>query len=220
MPNRQLQGRAPSSLHAGAGGPSHRPATQHVLLLKLNRLTKWSVSAAAALVLLWRHDGDAMWCILGSIVNVILGKVLKKVVNQPRPHQPHTGDLPDSGMPSSHASSLAYLSVYVLASVAAQGSSMHLAGAGALVLAATFMAWLRIACGDHTPSQVLVGFILGSSTAYGWQQWGLKVLPVVNSSTWLGNVLNMIAMAAVSGFALVTIKRSASKDMRKLLHGS
>ncbi|KAK8661511.1 hypothetical protein V6N13_091110 [Hibiscus sabdariffa] len=46
----------------------------------LNRL--WLVSALFGGVILWRHDAEALWMAMESIVNVLLSIRLKRVLNQ------------------------------------------------------------------------------------------------------------------------------------------
>lgn len=107
-------------------------------------------------------------------MNSINGKVLKKVLNHERPEG---AEKADPGMPSSHAVSLSYLSVYAAsaliihggggggrvlpggvlhASAAAAGGVLPdwsvLPGAGALVAAGVFLTWLRVALGGAVKS--------------------------------------------------------------------
>jgi len=42
------------------------------------------------------------------------------------------------------------------------------AGAGALVGAGVFLAWLRVALGYHTAPQVIAGYAMGACTAAAW----------------------------------------------------
>lgn len=64
-------------------------------------------------VLLWRHDAEAIWVAMGSIVNALLSVVLKRVLNQERPV---AGLKSDPGMPSSHAQSIFFTVVFTIAS--------------------------------------------------------------------------------------------------------
>ncbi|KAL6222379.1 hypothetical protein ACLB2K_005771 [Fragaria x ananassa] len=80
----------------------------------LNRLSKWLVSGIFAVVILCRHDGEAMWAALGSVVNSILSIVLKKILNQERP-VPSLRSEP--GMPSSHSQSIFYIFMFAIFSI-------------------------------------------------------------------------------------------------------
>ena len=64
-------------------------------------------------VILWRHDAEALWMAMGSIVNALLSVGLKRVLNQERPV---AGLKSDPGMPSSHAQSIFFTVVFTIAS--------------------------------------------------------------------------------------------------------
>lgn len=125
-----------------------------VLLNSINDSAKWVVTLSAGGVLVWHHNIDVSWSLLGSIVTVFLCKVhkgpagwvpcltyvnkclcmcwqaLKKLINAQRPRY---AKKTDPGMPSSHASSMAYLSVYM---AIAWHPEQHLLADLGLVLAA------------------------------------------------------------------------------------
>ena len=49
---------------------------QHLSVLRrINSGTKWAVSAAAAMLLLLRHDSATLWCLAGSVASTVLCKV-------------------------------------------------------------------------------------------------------------------------------------------------
>lgn len=73
------------------------------------------VASAVAITLITRRDVATYLWVAGSILNAALSKILKRIINEARPEGARTAD---PGMPSSHAMSLFFLSVYV--SVAAQ----------------------------------------------------------------------------------------------------
>ncbi|KAL0692132.1 hypothetical protein Bca4012_059312 [Brassica carinata] len=50
-----------------------------------NRLSKWVVAALFGSVLLLRHDGAALWAVIGSVSNSALSVALKRILNQERP---------------------------------------------------------------------------------------------------------------------------------------
>ncbi|XWS42090.1 hypothetical protein CRYUN_Cryun17cG0138800 [Craigia yunnanensis] len=82
----------------------------------LNRLSKWLVAALFGGVILSRHDAEALWMAMGSIVNALLSVELKRVLNQERPV---AGLKSDPGMPSSHAQSIFFTVVFTIASIMA-----------------------------------------------------------------------------------------------------
>lgn len=117
---------------------------------------------------LYYHNVGAILYTMGSGVNYIIGKVLKKLIRQPRPDG---ADKIDHGMPSSHATSLSYLSVAALLNVLRHGGLRPTPSLSATVLAvlATVIAsrW-RVAAGYHTVPQVVVGWIVGCVDAFVW----------------------------------------------------
>ena len=66
-----------------------------------------------ASIILLRHDGTALWGIIGSVSNSALSVVLKRILNQARPA---TTSRTDPGMPSSHAQSISYISLFAILS--------------------------------------------------------------------------------------------------------
>ncbi|KAF9678282.1 hypothetical protein SADUNF_Sadunf07G0018700 [Salix dunnii] len=79
----------------------------------LNRLSKWLVAVLFGTVILWRHDAEAMWAVMGSIVNSILSVILKRIFNQERPDSTLRSD---PGMPSSHGQSIFFAVVFAIVS--------------------------------------------------------------------------------------------------------
>lgn len=72
--------------------------------------SKWLVAALFAAVILLRHDAEALWTAMGSVINAVLSIVLKRILNQERPIATLR---PDPGMPSSHAQSIFFTVVFV-----------------------------------------------------------------------------------------------------------
>ena len=71
--------------------------------------SKWIVAALFGSVLLLRHDGAALWAVIGSVSNSVLSVALKRILNQERPVATLRSD---PGMPSSHAQSISFISVF------------------------------------------------------------------------------------------------------------
>lgn len=61
------------------------------------------------LVVILRHDVEALWLLMGSVLNVVLAKILKKVLNQDRPVSTFKSD---PGMPSSHSQSIFFAATF------------------------------------------------------------------------------------------------------------
>lgn len=144
---------------------------------------KWSVSTAIAIAMLWFRSPFMIVLCVAALVNAVLSKVLKRIINQRRP--PGAPEL-DPGMPSSHAQSLFFLASYL--SIAAYthhahlpalfpillsffidfstSSLAHLAAFSLLTFAAAGSVG-RVVRGFHTFPQVHVGALVGSLSAVG-----------------------------------------------------
>ncbi|KAL0028901.1 hypothetical protein WJX77_004161 [Trebouxia sp. C0004] len=167
----------------------------------INDSTKYVVTLAAGGVLVWHHDIYVSWCLLGSVVAVYVCKALKGAINMQRPAYARKQD---PGMPSSHASSLAYLAVYL--AIAWKPAQHALAFTGLLV--AAFLIPLRVILGYHSIPQVVVGAILGTVSASGWNTLGQHLIhPVLRSNSSCRQLLAAATLAALVCY-MVTAFRS------------
>ncbi|XP_023640086.1 lipid phosphate phosphatase epsilon 2, chloroplastic isoform X2 [Capsella rubella] len=185
-----------SELHNDAGGGIEAVA---------NRLSKWIVAALFGSVLLLRHDGAALWAVIGSVSNSALSVALKRILNQERPVATLRSD---PGMPSSHAQSISFISVFTVLSVmewlGTNELSLFLSG---LVLAlASYFTWLRVSQKLHTTSQVVVGAIVGSVYSTLWYvTWNSLVLEAFTSSFSVQVAVSLVAAASALGFAVYVL---------------
>ncbi|KAK8653814.1 hypothetical protein V6N13_127797 [Hibiscus sabdariffa] len=164
----------------------------------LNRLSKWLVSALFGGVILWRHDAEALWMAMGSIVNALLSVGLKRVLNQERPV---AGLKSDPGMPSSHAQSIFYTVAFTIASILEWlGVNELSVSISVLALAfGSYFSWLRVSQKLHTINQILVGAVVGSTFSVLWyMSWDTVVLEAFNSSL----LVRVIVLLACAGFGL------------------
>ncbi|XVE87332.1 hypothetical protein DITRI_Ditri18aG0109200 [Diplodiscus trichospermus] len=164
----------------------------------LNRLSKWLVAALFGGVILWRHDAEALWMAMGSIVNALLSVGLKRVLNQERPV---AGLKSDPGMPSSHAQSIFFTVAFAIASLMEWlGVNELSVSISVLALAfGSYFSWLRVSQQLHTISQILVGAIVGSIFSILWyMSWNSVVLEAFNSSL----LVRVIVLLASAGFGL------------------
>ena len=181
-------------------------------LAYVNESTKFVVAGAALVTLVTHPNVPVAWCLIGSVVNSIAGKLLKRLLNHARP----TGAAKaDPGMPSSHAVSLAYLSVYAASGLLQRGGgietnptawpvpvwAVHPIAAG-LVSTGMFFTWLRVALGYHTWPQVLAGYAMGAATAIGWLWAGETLVePAFADREEMTRFLRAALAAAVGCFA-------------------
>lgn len=191
----------------------------------LNESTKFVVSATAMVFLMFHPTVETCWCLLGSIVNSVNGKLLKRALNHSRPDG---AKKVDPGMPSSHATSLSYLSWYAALAFAFEPNAFGLATtvtrtlAFGLVSLGAFLAYLRVKLGFHTWPQVYVGYGLGSSTAFVWILFGKRYLiqHLARHPERLKN-LHACLVVAIGLFALSAIKwvkelvKSSSKSKKQ-----
>lgn len=125
-------------------------------------LTKLAVSAGTAGGLLYFHNAEAIAFVFGALVNALLTKLLKAIINAPRPDaSPQEKKERSSGMPSSHSSSLAYFSVSLVLLSPGWHSPIIL---GLAILGASW----RVGAKYHTVAQVIVGLLVGGANGYAW----------------------------------------------------
>ena len=205
-----------------ARGPSRKSA----VLAAVNESTKFVVSCTALAFLLLNPSAETCWALLGSVVNSVNGKILKRILNHERPDGAIKAD---PGMPSSHATSLSYLSVYGAASLAyfkdaapALGYPAQLAVSAVLVVLGIFLSYLRVKTGYHTPPQVIVGYGLGSSTALAWLFVGLTyVRPLLETNPEMLRVLHSLLIIAIGWFAFSALGwvESSVKALKQKVFG-
>lgn len=170
-----------------------------------NRLSKWVVAALFGSVLLLRHDGAALWAVIGSVSNSALSVALKRILNQERPVATLRSD---PGMPSSHAQSISFISAFTLFSLIEWLGTNELSlFLTTLILAlASYFTWLRVSQKLHTPSQVVVGAIVGSLYSTLWYiTWNSLVLQAFASSFSVQVAVFTAAAASALGFAVYVL---------------
>ena len=186
--------------------PRNPSSKKTPVLAYVNESTKFVVSCAALGVLLRDPSAGTCWALLGSVVNSVNGKILKRILNHERPDGAIKAD---PGMPSSHATSLSYLSVYAATALAyfrdaapALGYAGQLAASFVLVIMGMFLSYLRVSTGYHTPPQVIVGYAVGSTTALTWFFVGLRyVEPFLKAEPSMLSVLHSALIIAIGWFA-------------------
>eukprot|EP00752_Nemacystus_decipiens_P003209 g2970.t1 len=145
----------------------------------LGASTQWVVAGAVGIALVTRADVGSLVYVVGSLLNAVFSKVLKKTINQVRPDG---AQLSDPGMPSSHAMSLFYLGTYLVIGLQDHGvlvldpslpqwpldvsQTQTLLG----MYAVTASLW-RVKAGFHTLPQVSVGAAVGTVDAVLWYRF-------------------------------------------------
>ena len=126
----------------------------------LDDVDKFLVSGLV-LFLCYQHPTvRSTWTVLGALLNAVVCKIAKRLINQPRPLSARKSD---AGMPSSHACSLTFLSTYgalMFWNGAADPSYAVSLGisdstcAVAVFALGMFLSSLRLLFGHHTVPQV------------------------------------------------------------------
>ncbi|KAF4383304.1 lipid phosphate phosphatase epsilon 2, chloroplastic [Cannabis sativa] len=166
----------------------------------LNRLSKWIVSGIFAAVLLGRHDAEAVWFAMGSIINALLSVALKRILNQERPASAVKSD---PGMPSSHAQSIFFNFMFANFSIVEWlgVNDITLAISGFILIFGSYLTWLRVSQRLHTLSQVVVGAIIGSIFSVFWYwSWNAFLLQAFESSLWVQIIVLLVAAGSCLGF--------------------
>ena len=148
-------------------------------LLFLNAITSKAVTAAAAFFVLYHRTPYAILFVVGALLNAAVGKLLKKLLNIRRP----TTTLATPGMPSSHATSLSYFAATLTLTAKHFPTSIPF-GVGLNdpttmgTVTATYIvliAFARVQLTQvHTVLQIVVGCILGSTSAICWFRFILQ----------------------------------------------
>ncbi|KAL3793105.1 hypothetical protein HJC23_005607 [Cyclotella cryptica] len=131
------------------------------------------VSVSFFLLLASRRDALMVTLFIGSILNAVCSKVLKKLLNHERPATLQTNENvklkpSDGGMPSSHAMSLGFIATVITGAIV----PTYLAGfamAAYSVLALRY----RIRVHLHSFEQVVVGLVMGVGNGLLWLKYGL-----------------------------------------------
>eukprot|EP00890_Picochlorum_soloecismus_P001424 jgi/Picsp_1/2282/NSC_05746-R1_protein len=177
-------------------------ALVHHILSWINDATKWIVSGGVLLILLLKRDEVTCWCVVGGIVAAFTCRALKFAINASRPPQ---AKKKDPGMPSSHACSLGYLSVF--ASLVMLDVSMPTSAAVSLPILGLFLTYLRVLLGYHTFAQVAVGWVLGSTIAVAWHGAGNLLLSHITANSAGKGGLALVTVLFLGMFALKNVMR-------------
>ncbi|GAB2224409.1 hypothetical protein Droror1_Dr00005168 [Drosera rotundifolia] len=206
--DKSLMGRFLSSFFARLFACGLEPA--------LNRLSKWLISGILGTIILWRHDAEALWAIIGSIANAVFSIALKRVLNQERPvSKLRSSSKSDPGMPSSHAQSIFFAVIFIILSTneALGINFLSLMLSGIIVVTGSYFAWLRVSQEYHTMSQVVVGSVLGLSFAIAWfWLWNTFLLSEFNTSLEVQLLLVVGAAIFAIGFLVYVIRTWFTKE--------
>lgn len=149
----------------------------HKITTAVGKTASTLVSVSFFVVLAYRRDAVMLAIWIGSILNAVLSKVFKKLLDHERPaelmYNDGVGLKPsDGGMPSSHAMSLAFIGISILWGGVVPAEYRPAFG---LIVAIYSAIALRYRVRDHlhTVDQVVMGLVLGATNALAWLKFGV-----------------------------------------------
>ncbi|RLN46051.1 hypothetical protein BBJ29_003383 [Phytophthora kernoviae] len=148
------------------------------VILALFTLSPIFIMIMYATLVTSQRDLDTISMFTGQMVTVVLNKVLKKVINQPRPEgAPMSG----SGMPSAHSQFIAFFAAYVVAYTWKRLNSRRRLEQWftivSVLVVAVLTCYSRIHLGYHSTEQVVVGVVFGVLTGFTWHAAVSSVAP-------------------------------------------
>lgn len=201
---------------------------------KIGSTTSIVVSGTFFVALSYKRDAFMLTFFIGSILNGITSKILKKMLNIDRPDG-HINDSSvkikpsDKGMPSSHAMSLAFIGTYT----ALEASKIFGVGlksgaiAVGLALYTAISLVYRVKSKLHTADQVYVGLATGVLNSFIWRSLAFGTNPFlssINVMEWVGiniipesgimPVYYLIVPAIVGAMVVGSVERRISAWLR------
>lgn len=161
------------------------------------------VSLSFFILLATKRDGLTTTLFIGSILNAIVGKILKKILNHDRPAELELSDKvklkpSDGGMPSSHAMSLSFIGTVILfgviAPAAANNISISIAAGALMVIYSAIALRYRVRDHLHTLDQIIVGYVLGLFNAFVWLRFAVST----NHGDTAGPILTLVRRYMIS----------------------
>lgn len=144
----------------------------NIIIAKIGSSASTVVAGLFFIALSYQRDAFMLTFFIGSILNGIASKILKKVLNQDRPtgfqDNSSIGIKPsDKGMPSSHAMSLGFIGIYTAIALCNgllqnAGIISQIGTCSALFIYVTICLIYRVQSQLHTRDQVFVGLFFGS----------------------------------------------------------
>jgi membrane-associated phospholipid phosphatase len=139
---------------------SKRPKTIPALVSVVGASTRFTVSLSFLLYTLYHRNPQSITFLILAIATAVLGKILKRLLSEARPSNSPLQEEGDHGMPSSHATSLSFISFTFV-----QITAPPAAAVGALAAYCAIALHYRHLRGLHTISQLFAGFLLGTTSS-------------------------------------------------------
>jgi dolichyldiphosphatase len=139
------------------------------LIMAYITLTPIYLMVMYASIIILRRDFSTIYALAGQCVNLVANKILKRVINQPRPLE--ALDLSDSGMPSNHCQFMGFFCTYYAIQflsvrlLAYRDKSLYVS---ALFITLGLVCYSRYYLSYHTPEQIVAGAFTGSLIGVFW----------------------------------------------------
>jgi PAP2 superfamily. len=158
------------------------------IVTKIGSTTSSVVAGTFFLVLAYQRDSFMLTFFIGSILNGISSKILKKVLNVDRPEGFQSDESikvkpSDKGMPSSHAMSLGFIGTYCIAhAISILGTGFQSSAISVGIILYTFISLLyRVQSNLHTVAQIIVGLVFGVLNSITWRSLAFGENPILRA---------------------------------------
>ena len=176
----------------------------HTITTIIGKTASLTVSISFFVLLAYHRNATIFTLWIGSILNAVLSKIIKKIVNQNRPSELQTNSNvrlkpSDGGMPSSHAMSLGFImtSILIVDSVLPINNYNLRVSVGLVMsLYTTIALRYRIRDHYHTIEQVVVGLVFGVMNAIAWYKFAM--VGNTSNNNGVGPVLSYVQQNFVS----------------------
>lgn len=138
-------------------------------VLSLVTLTPIYLMVMYSTLIVFRRDFGTLYAFCGQIANLVLNKILKKIIQQPRPVD---SELHDFGMPSNHAQFIGFFTFFYVAQLHLNSNILPIMYRKIYIVFLLFLCvivgYSRIYLSYHSPEQVVAGIITGALFGSCW----------------------------------------------------
>lgn len=141
------------------------------LCLAFVTLTPIYIMVMYTTLIILRRDYSTCYALGGQLLNLIINKILKKLIDQPRPESCEISS--DSGMPSNHSQFISYFILFYIVQIIWVNSKyfdslLKVFYTSLLILMGLIVCYSRYYLNYHTLEQVVVGACIGSLFGIIW----------------------------------------------------
>lgn len=179
------------------------------IVTKIGSTTSSVVAGTFFLVLAYQRDSFMLTFFIGSILNGISSKILKKVLNVDRPEGYQSDESikvkpSDKGMPSSHAMSLGFIGTYCIAhAISILGTGIQSSAISIAIMLYTFISLVyRVQSNLHTVQQILVGLVFGVLNSITWRSLAFGENPILRGV----NIMDFVSKTLLPESGVVPVQ--------------